>query len=184
MRGMRKNYDVSELPGYMYHLIKGPNRGYTYFLVSDDLSIVKIGGTNDWEIEGDSFSFDAEQRVSAVRQGCPVPLRLAAMLPGVPYGNETSFHRHFKSYRYEREWYWYLDDLREYIDLVADYASKFEEYVSACEDHRKNEKEAEASRQSFQLPMPVDPGRVPVLDFSTPPAPLKKRPSGWQLKLI
>ncbi|MBL8822273.1 MAG: GIY-YIG nuclease family protein [Planctomycetia bacterium] len=183
MRGMRKNFDISQLPNYMSYFITGRNRGFTYFLVSDDLSLVKIGGTNDWEIEGDTFTFDADQRVSAIRRGCPVPLRLAAMVSGVPYGNEGAFHRYFKSYRYSREWYWCLDALEEYIEKIAAYSEKMDKYLSDNDDYQRQEKEAAAQDRPFNLPMPIMPLQIPVLDFGTPPPPPKAIPTGWTLQL-
>lgn len=178
MRGIRKSFDGSGLPPWMNSFMNGPKRGAIYFLVADDLHLVKIGATNRWKRKG-TRTWMEMKRLIEIDRGCPVPLRLAAFVVATPYGTETQHHRYFANYRLRtnHEWFWYLDELKEYVDRVA----AFQESMGNYEIETERYKQMMHSIPDARLPVPKMPLKGPWLDFSAPPPILSRIPTGWQL---
>ncbi|WP_254511396.1 hypothetical protein [Anatilimnocola floriformis] len=167
----------------MSQLMNGKRRGYVYFLVSDALCLVKIGGTNLWYRKGNKVWANVNKRISQVCRVCPVPLRLATVLTGVAFGNESQHHSYFRHYRYQanKEWFWYLDDLKDYIDTIAAYQSQMDNYITASERYTQMLKADPDAERDGRIQIPEMPTNPPWLDFGKPPPLLKNTPASWSL---
>lgn len=92
----------------------GPQDGirYVYFIACDDANAVKIGITRD-----------PQERLAALQAGCPLQLRLAALIQTEPDTRqaadlEKQLHAAFRAWRIHGEWFIFADSVREYCEIV------------------------------------------------------------------
>lgn len=128
-RGIKPK-DLQNLPDdmrYLAHIAAGPNPGYLYFLISDQLGVVKIGASNRWE--GHQVAVD--KRITEVKNASPLfPIDREFVLLAGPVGmSESAIHDHFKDYRIGKsEWFIYCDDLKGFVDSVGRLLEEFEKW--------------------------------------------------------
>jgi len=85
-------------------LKRDPSVTNIYFLVADDLNLVKIGRTND-----------VKKRVDFINTSSPVELELVSVLRGVDPIQEQLIHEKFKTMRQRGEWFHLSDELRDFV---------------------------------------------------------------------
>jgi len=185
MRGLPKDYDLTGSPNYLQHYANGPRRGWIYFLVADDLQLVKIGATNTWSKTDEGLRLNLDTRIRRLRGQTFLKLRLAAITASTPLGSENEHHDYFVNFRYrpDREWFWYIDELREYIAKVAEWDKAMASYVTACERYHYECELDPKGDEEGRIPLPQMPMKAPLLDFASNDRPSPKNtPTGWELK--
>jgi len=85
-------------------LKRDPSVTNIYFLVADELNLVKIGRTND-----------VKKRVDFINTSSPVELELVSVLRGVDPVQEQLIHEKFKAMRQRGEWFHLSDELRAFV---------------------------------------------------------------------
>lgn len=85
-------------------LKRDPNLTNIYFLVAEELNVVKIGRTKD-----------VTKRVNFINTSSPVELELVSVLGGVDPIQEQLIHEKFKVLRTRGEWFHLNDELRAFI---------------------------------------------------------------------
>lgn len=103
---------------WMAHVAAGQNPGWIYFLVADQLELVKIGACNRYR--GHEFALD--ERIREVKLGAAIVnfTRKFAMFASVLGLTETELFAHFREYRIDTsEWFVLCDDLKEFVECIA-----------------------------------------------------------------
>jgi len=85
-------------------LRRDPSVTNIYFLVADELNLVKIGRTND-----------VKKRVDFISTSSPVELELVSVLRGIDPIQEQLIHEKFKAMRHRGEWFHLSDELRAFV---------------------------------------------------------------------
>lgn len=180
-RGLRNDYDTTGLPHYMPSYMNGLNRGVVYILVAEDLNLVKIGSTNRWKATPTGVYLDAEARIKEVQQSCIVPTRLAAKVLPCHFGTESQHHRYFEQLRYrkDREWFWYVDSLRKYVEELESWSKAWDLYMTDCERYRILCKADPEGEREGRITEPKSP-KAPWLDFSSACPKPQSLPIGWK----
>lgn len=83
---------------------RDPGATSIYFLVAEELNLVKIGRTKD-----------VTKRVNFINTSSPVELELVSVLRGVDPIQEQLIHEKFKALRKRGEWFHLNDELRAFI---------------------------------------------------------------------
>lgn len=83
---------------------RDPSVTNIYFLVADELNLVKIGRTKD-----------VTKRVNFINTSSPVELELVAVLRNVDPIQEQLIHEKFKALRTRGEWFHLSDELRAFV---------------------------------------------------------------------
>lgn len=83
---------------------RDPSVTNIYFLVANELNLVKIGRTND-----------VKKRVDFINTSSPVELELVSVLRGVDPIQEQLIHEKFKVFRTRGEWFHLSDELRAFV---------------------------------------------------------------------
>ncbi len=122
---------LENLPDHLRYLAQvagGQNPGYVYFLVSDDLKLVKIGASNRWD--GNNLAVDA--RIREVKNDVPfVTINREHVILAMVLGlDETEIHEHFSEYRVAGEWFAYVDDLKKFVDDIGDLLRQLDEWAN------------------------------------------------------
>ncbi len=184
-RGIPKGYDISDLPSYMDHFMNRGKRGAVYFLVAEDLSLVKIGGTNTWRSSLDGMYLDMETRVRELQKKLFVPARLAVITMATPAGSEQQHHDYFEAFRYrqDREWFWLVDELKDYVERLAQWEQQMELYVTEHARYEELLRIDPKAEENGTILQPTLPLKGPWLDFKSGVRPKPRRtPSGWEVK--
>jgi hypothetical protein len=79
------------------------SHGVVYAFVAESLGVVKIG-----------FATDTTRRLIAARLNCPVPLYMAACVPGT-IADERQTHLRFADARVHGEWFRLTSEVRDWI---------------------------------------------------------------------
>lgn len=83
--------------------------GKIYFLSAEiPQKMVKIGFTVRNPMD----------RLYQLQAGCPCVLKIMLLIDG-SLSDEKSLHRQFSHLRSHREWFFYEDDLREYVEEIS-----------------------------------------------------------------
>ncbi len=103
---------------YLAHLASGENPGYIYFLVSDELGLVKIGASNRWT---DDNKVAVDKRIKEIKNDVPfIKISQEHVILAGPLGySESDIHDHFADYRVGGEWFIYSDDLKLFVDKIG-----------------------------------------------------------------
>lgn len=111
---------------YLAQIAGGQSPGYIYLLVSEEIGLVKIGASNRW----DGHTVVADRRVAEVKKQIPfVNLSEEHLILAACLGkNESEIHKHFHEYRARGEWFFYSDDLKVFVDSVADFLGQCDEW--------------------------------------------------------
>lgn len=142
--------------------------GFVYFIVCDELHVVKIGHNNRWLPPGTASGdpiFARHRRLRELQTGCPASLRIAGMVEPRLWGTEDQFHRYFQHFRKHGEWFWQVGQL-------ATFVQKLEQYRHDVLDVARR---SEAGEKGLVSPQP------PFLDLQTPCIPNEPLPQGWQI---
>ena len=111
---------------YLAHIAEGKNPGYIYFLISDDLGLVKIGASNRW----DGHAVAVDVRIKEVKNDVPfitINREHVVLASALGFG-ETEIHDHFAAYRAAGEWFVYSDDLKVFVNNVGDFLRQLDEW--------------------------------------------------------
>lgn len=141
---------------HMKHDVKlRNNMAWTYFVGCREHQLVKIGVTTQ-----------LKNRMSALRNTSPVPIKLFAVVYGWP-GIEDHFHEKFKQYRKHGEWFELADEIAECIEDIKrqDFDKQIPDglHVSTIED--RVEVMIDKIQSGGEVRDPRITTRTPVLDF-------------------
>lgn len=117
---------------YLAHIVESENPGFIYFLISDDLGLVKIGASNRWK--GHQVAVDS--RITEVKNDVPFITidREYVILAGSLQKTESEIHDHFAAYHVAGEWYIYSDDLKLFVDEVGELLAQLDKWSETGED--------------------------------------------------
>jgi len=102
-------------------LKRDPSVTNIYFLVADELNLVKIGRTKD-----------VKKRVDFINTSSPVELELVSVLRGIDPIQEQLIHEKFKVLRVRGEWFHLSDELRDFVANPTIIAVDLENDWSTC----------------------------------------------------
>lgn len=81
--------------------------GFVYAVRTVDAAFVKIG-----------YSLNPEKRINQGSTYCPFALDIVLIIPG-DQNRETEIHRALARFRYRREWFFWSDYVKGYLDDLA-----------------------------------------------------------------
>lgn len=110
--------NLSDDVRYLAHMASGENPGYIYFLVSEELQLVKIGASNRWSADNEVA---VDKRIREIKNDVPFVniCREHVILAGPLGYSESDIHDHFADYRVGGEWFIYSDDLKLFVDRIG-----------------------------------------------------------------
>jgi len=98
---------VEDMVSDYKRMIKWKEKGYIYFLLAEEVKLVKIGFQSKLD----------NQRTKSVHSHCPYDLLHLGSIQCVSITSESEIHRKFKYWHYNREWFNYDDELCRRIDF-------------------------------------------------------------------
>jgi hypothetical protein len=85
-----------------------PPNGHIYFLLDAEASLVKIGWSTNWR-----------QRTGSITAAHPRKLTVIKLISAESQKEETDFHRRYKKYRVNGEWFELTGKLKEFLGNAA-----------------------------------------------------------------
>ena len=180
-KGVTRHYFDNDLPDdqrYLSHFAHGRLFGFIYFIVSQELRIVKIGATNRWK----DLAADVDSRMTEIQLGAPFVnvSRQTAIACSTLGKSEPQVHDHFREYCIRGEWFQYTGDLKTFVDQVTLLNDEYDRYSDEAETYRQHVNDMKAAGNEPTLPIPDWPNVKPWKLLDTPAEPPAQKIVGFQ----